>query len=82
MVYFIQCTETERVKIGKADDPIQRLSAIRSHSPTHVVLLGAIQGGVKKERELHERLAEYNHHGEWFELPGDLLDQLKYLYNA
>lgn len=66
MVYFVQCTITGRVKIGKAKDPERRFRSLKIGSPTRLKLLGAVNGGRAKENRLHSDLHESRLHGEWF----------------
>ena len=53
-VYFMQCEETFRIKIGYSADPARRLDDI-SQGATRIRLLGAVPGGRDDEAELHER---------------------------
>lgn len=42
-VYFIQCTETKRIKIGSSADPYARLSQLQTSSPTPLRILAVIE---------------------------------------
>jgi hypothetical protein len=42
-------------------------------------LLVTLPGGLAEEREFHERLSQYHHHGEWFVLSDEILDLIKEL---
>lgn len=72
-VYFIACTETNRVKIGfTRGDPIARLRALQTGSAGQLRLMCARPGTPEMERDLHHRFRECNIHGEWFQ-PNDEL---------
>jgi len=71
-VYFIQDETLCFVKIGSAADPAHRLIDLQVGSPSKLVLLATIDGGVTEEKELHKKFAEYRDHGEWFR-PGPKL---------
>ena len=63
-----------RVKIGYTEgNVIHRLRNLQVGSPFRLEILCTIQAGnaERLEEALHGELAEYNIHGEWFELPGD-----------
>ena len=67
MIYFIQAERSKAIKIGKANDPHQRLAAFRTSSPEPLKLLGTIPGDLKEEAELHQRFSKHRLLGEWFE---------------
>lgn len=67
-VYFITCREVDLVKIGCAYNPVARFNHLRTSCPLELALEGAIPGGFKKERELHDRHAKFRVRGEWFEI--------------
>ena len=64
-VYFI-ADQYDRVKIGHAEDPCARLSAIQCGSPEQLYLMRAVQGGQKVEKWFHKKFAAHRLHGEWF----------------
>ena len=66
VVYFIQCTETKRIKIGYASNIGDRFSSIQIGSPTVLKLLATIPGGPDMEAELHFRFEACHLRGEWF----------------
>lgn len=73
IVYYIACTETNRVKIGfTAGDPMDRLRALRTGAPTHIRLMAMHWGTQKEERKLHKKFDHLRLHGEWFAMAEDL----------
>lgn len=75
-VYFVQA-ETGKVKIGYSQDPIDRLTSMRIGSPVKIWLVGAFevrQHSVHAlEKVLHRAFRAYHSHGEWYDIPHDLL---------
>jgi len=69
-VYFMYDPETDQVKIGQSNNPVQRLSDIRRERPK--VELIAIIPAHLAERELHQRFADLHTTGEWFMLDDNL----------
>jgi hypothetical protein len=67
MIYFIQNTRTQAVKIGVSTDPAKRLRALQTAVPDRLVLLGAMPGGRDVEAGLHARFSVNRLGGEWFE---------------
>ena len=66
-VYFIQAKSSGRIKIGYTEwNPTARLGALQTGSADELVLLGAIPGTMKTEREIHRRFASALISGEWF----------------
>lgn len=65
-VYFLQCTETQKIKIGHAGDVAQRIREIQVYSPTELRPIALAVGGREREAELHRRYAAVRSHGEWF----------------
>jgi hypothetical protein len=57
VVYVIQCTVTGRIKVGKANNPLDRLIGLQCGSPTRLRLLAMFDGDEAEERALHKRLA-------------------------
>ena len=68
-VYFIQARTGGPVKIGFAVDLSRRLSELQVGSPVLLRLLGSFAGTRADEAALHEKLATFRSHGEWF-VPG------------
>ena len=66
-VYVIHAPEVGRVKIGLTKhDPATRLRTLQVGSPCVLGLVRVIEGGWRKEQELHKRYAAHRVHGEWF----------------
>lgn len=67
-IYFIQAQDNGPIKIGfTGDNPRKRMVKIQSDCPWPVQLLGAIEGTVSQEKQIHLVLARYKTQGEWFE---------------
>lgn len=71
MIYFVKAND--RVKIGYADDPANRIPSIQTSSPYELEVLLIVEGTYEVERELHRRFQEYRVTGEWFEY-GDRIE--------
>jgi len=74
-VYFI--ADADHIKIGRATDPIMRLSDLQVGNPRRLVLLKVIPGGYRAEAEWHERFAELRFDGEWFRAEASLKQAIK-----
>jgi hypothetical protein len=67
-IYFIQAQDAGPIKIGSTgDNPRKRMVKIQSDCPWPVKLLGAIEGTVSQEKQIHLVLSRYKTQGEWFE---------------
>src|SRR5262245_61294482 len=75
MVYVIHAQGTGRIKIGHSGNFGLRLSTLQTASPYPLVVVKKIRTAdhATLEQQLHERFAAYRQHGEWFELPQDVL---------
>jgi hypothetical protein len=67
-VYFIADTKSNAVKIGVAKDVNLRLKSLQCANPNELTLLKVINGGYKKEKELHERFKNEQIRNEWYNL--------------
>ena len=67
MIYFIRGKLTKKIKIGVSESAEKRLKDLQAASPDKLIPLGYAVGNSKEERILHQRFAEYNSHGEWFD---------------
>ena len=65
MIYFLKAND--RIKIGFANDPSQRIPSIQTSSPFDLEVLLIIEGNYDKERELHQKFQEFRKSGEWFD---------------
>lgn len=54
------------VKIGVAEDPHRRETAIQSACPLEVNLWNCTRGGYPLEKKLHDFLKDFRTFGEWF----------------
>lgn len=55
-------------KIGKTQDPVQRLKSHQAGSPVPLVYMKIVQAHPDLEKSLHRQFAKYRTHGEWFHL--------------
>ena len=67
MIYFIQSINGGPIKIGLAENPVQRLKSLQTGHPETLVLLTSIAGGRDVESALHSSLSDVRIRGEWFE---------------
>jgi|TARA_B110000093_G_C12710634_1_gene302052 hypothetical protein len=65
MIYFLKANN--RIKIGYANDPTQRIPSIQTSSPFELEVLLIINGNYDRERELHQKFEAFRKSGEWFE---------------
>ena len=72
-VYLIKAESSMRFKIGFSIDPVSRVADFATGSPLMLELVAwyRCKNMYREERRWHEYLAEFHHHGEWFELPPD-----------
>jgi predicted transcriptional regulator len=73
LIYFIQQGEDGPIKIGKSQDPEERLKALQSRTKTPLILLAVCEGC---ERCLHHRFADLRIRGEWFQPVHRLLNYI------
>lgn len=76
MIYFIRCSSTGLVKIGKSHDVQKRYKALQCASASDLVLEATADGYTKVEHYLHTRCAERRVKGEWFRLDADEVTKL------
>jgi hypothetical protein len=74
MIYFIQDTATQSIKIGLSKKPKKRLGMLQTANPHKLLLLGTIPGTAVDEALLHSKFAEYRLHGEWFK--GEIIESI------
>jgi hypothetical protein len=75
MIYFIQSSVTQHIKIGYAKNSKKRLAGLQSANADQLKLLGEINGELEDELEFHEQFAKERLHGEWFK--GDILPRVQ-----
>lgn len=69
IVYFIEAVGLDCVKIGTAEGGAgSRLKALQTACPAKLRVLKEIDGGIVKERLLHQKFKSDRLHGEWFRL--------------
>lgn len=59
MIYFIHDKTSRTIKIGCAWDPIRRLSTLQISTSNELVLLGAIAGMKRTEKQVHELVCRH-----------------------
>lgn len=80
-VYFI--SDGTHIKIGKANDPCQRVRELQTANPFVLEMLGVTQGGHKLEFRLHDLLAEFRLQGEWFVMNDHVMSVIRpYLFES
>ena len=63
MIYFIQPVDGGPIKIGYAKDVPARVKTLERESQRQMVVLAAISGGKKEERELHRKFSHLRYEG-------------------
>jgi len=73
-VYFLHVVgERDFVKIGHTINPVcLRLNTLQKWCPYPIKLVGAFEGLLSDEKDLHLRFDTLRTHGEWFKYTGDL----------
>jgi hypothetical protein len=66
MIYFIQDTVTQAIKVGYSTDPQKRLKHLQNSNQNKLVLLHAMNGELEHEDELLQRFEAFKMEGEWF----------------
>ena len=74
VIYFLQAGEGGAIKIGYCRDLSSRMSAIQTHCPETLIILGVTGGTKETEKELHSRFSEYKRRGEWFDPAPEILE--------
>ena len=73
-VYLIVDDVSQCCKIGFSDNPKKRLGGVQTGNPNKLRLYGVISGGVKKEKELHQKFYHLKKEGEWFSYAPEIKD--------
>lgn len=68
MIYFLAAHTNQRIKIGTADDPLERLRGLQAGAPWRLRLMATMPGDHADERALHRRFAADRAQGEWFHM--------------
>ena len=78
MVYFIREEKTNFVKIGYTRHSIrERMVALQIGNPRKLHLLNVFEDDHCDEQECHQLYSGYHIHGEWFELPDNIIQKLE-----
>jgi len=75
MIYFIQDTATNKIKIGVSQKPMERLAGLQTACVGKLILIGVMDGARQEEIALHEQFTQ--HRGEWFDPTTDLLTYIR-----
>jgi hypothetical protein len=73
LVYFCQAEVGGPIKIGRAQDPHERLRFLQTASPFKLRITHVMEGGAARERALHARHGVRRLYGEWFEPTTELV---------
>lgn len=76
-IYFILCSATGSIKIGRADNVQKRLSTLQISSPAALRLLGSVRAHLTFENFLHSLFAAHRIRGEWFSPADGILDVIE-----
>ena len=76
-VYIAKCQNL--YKIGKADNPIERIKQLQTGNPFKITLVCVIPtiNSFELEQLLHKKFKQYHHYGEWYKLKQEHLDWLQ-----
>src|SRR5665647_308655 len=73
-IYFIGSLESGTVKIGRSNDPENRLAELQTGNPHKLVLYGVIDDvSHELETRLHQLFDHLHINSEWFKLTDELL---------
>ena len=75
-IYFIRA-ENGLVKIGKSNNPKNRLKTLQVGSPVKLKIIKVISGGINIEKLLHNYFKCIRKNGEWFRPDYELKEFLK-----
>lgn len=77
LIYYIACSETERLKIGYTSGRAEkRLRALQTGSAGELLLIACHPGDPEDERFLHNHFRDRRLHGEWFAMSEELLTHI------
>lgn len=77
MVYFVQESGTNAIKIGTTRNVKQRISELMLNVPYLLSVLTVIEGNHEVEHALHARFAKHRIRGEWFRPVPELLTYIE-----
>lgn len=74
-VYVAQA-ESGHIKIGKSNNPHQRIQQLEVGNPESIELLASVKvdHATETERRMHKQFQEYRAKGEWFDVPESDVD--------
>jgi predicted GIY-YIG superfamily endonuclease len=80
-IYFINELGTDNYKIGITNNTTRRLRELQTANKRPLVIHGTIdcvdkKDSMNKEKLIHTILNRFNLSGEWFVLPGNVIDKL------
>jgi len=65
-VYFMQGSDTGRIKIGFSDNVVQRFAQLRAGTSGRLGVIGYMPGGLGLEAKLHRVFLPWHYKCEWF----------------
>ncbi len=71
--YIIQAGPTGPVKIGRADDPEDRMRTLQTGQAEELRIIRIVDTPYDCEGAFHERFAEHRLRGEWFRFHADMM---------
>jgi len=77
-IYLLQVEGTTQVKIGYSENVAVRVRTLRTANPLPLRILREIQSPAARalDQTLRQRYVRYHIHGDWFDFPPDILQQL------
>jgi hypothetical protein len=75
MIYFVKAND--RIKIGYADDPSDRISQLQTANSYDLEVLLIIEGNYDKESELHKQFGKFRVAGEWFRFEEPIIEYIR-----
>lgn len=75
-VYIIRAGSEGPVKIGKANNPVARITALQGAHYEELRVVRLLSGGRREEQRLHNMFAALHIRGEWFRFSPDMLGDI------
>jgi hypothetical protein len=76
LIYFIQHSEGNPIKVGKSRRPFQRLRQLEYTHGVELHIIHLEAGGRHREKQLHWRFRDFRVAGEWFHPADDILQYI------
>lgn len=76
-VYLIAAEGTQYFKIGYSINPQFRLAELQTGCPYFLQIVGQWPGSMEAEMRIHVRLESYRGIGEWFNVPSEILADVR-----